>query len=53
MSTTHVVTSGIAGTMVSAGTGLQMRTVWQIAAAWVFTLPATIAVSALLFYLLS
>jgi len=53
VSTTHVVTSGIAGTMVGSGAGVQMGTVWQIAAAWVLTLPATILLSGGLFYVLS
>lgn len=53
VSTTHVVTGGIAGTMVGSGAGVQRKTVWQIAAAWVLTLPATIAISCGLFYLLS
>jgi phosphate/sulfate permease len=51
--TTHVVTGGIAGTMVSSGAGAQRRTVWMIAAAWVLTLPATTLLSCGLFYLLS
>jgi PiT family inorganic phosphate transporter len=53
VSTTHVVTGGIAGTMVASGAGVQGATVWQIAAAWLLTLPATIALSAGMFYLLS
>jgi PiT family inorganic phosphate transporter len=53
VSTTHVVTGGIAGTMVASGAGVQAATVWQIAAAWLLTLPATIAISGGLFYLLS
>ncbi|HEX4158692.1 MAG TPA: anion permease [Rhizomicrobium sp.] len=53
VSTTHVVTGGIAGTMVASGAGVRKVTVWQIATAWVLTLPATIALSAGLFYLLS
>jgi PiT family inorganic phosphate transporter len=53
VSTTHVVTGGIAGTMVASGAGVQSATVWQIAAAWLLTLPATIAISGGLFYLLS
>jgi PiT family inorganic phosphate transporter len=53
VSTTHVVTGGIAGTMVASGAGVQGGTVWQIAAAWLLTLPATIAISGGLFYLLS
>lgn len=51
VSTTHVVTSGIAGTMVGSGAGVQPKTVWQIIAAWVLTLPATIALAAGLFYI--
>jgi len=53
VSTTHVVTGGIAGTMVGSGAGVQRATVWRIAAAWILTLPATIALSCGLFYLLS
>jgi PiT family inorganic phosphate transporter len=53
VSTTHVVTGGIAGTMVASGAGVQTGTLWQIAAAWLLTLPATVAISACLFYLLS
>jgi inorganic phosphate transporter, PiT family len=53
VSTTHVVTGGIAGTMVGSGAGVQRATLWRIAAAWVLTLPATIAISCGLFYLLS
>jgi PiT family inorganic phosphate transporter len=53
VSTTHVVTGGIAGTMVGSGAGVQRRTIWMIAAAWLLTLPATIVLSCGLFYLLS
>jgi PiT family inorganic phosphate transporter len=53
VSTTHVVTGGIAGTMVGSGAGVQPATLWLIAAAWILTLPATIALSCGLFYLLS
>ena len=53
VSTTHVVTGGIAGTMVGSGAGIQPATLKQIAVAWVLTLPATVAISAGLFYLLS
>jgi inorganic phosphate transporter, PiT family len=53
VSTTHVVTGGITGTMVGSGAGLQKATLWQIAIAWVLTLPATIVLSGGLFYLLS
>jgi inorganic phosphate transporter, PiT family len=53
VSTTHVVTEGIAGTMVGSGAGIQQGTLWQIATAWVLTLPATIVLSGGLLYLLS
>ena len=53
VSTTHVVTSGIAGTMVASGAGVQGGTMKQIAAAWILTLPATILLSGGLFWLLS
>lgn len=53
VSTTHIITSGIAGTMVTGGQGLQGGMVSRIVMAWVFTLPATIVIAGSLFYLLS
>ena len=53
VSTTHVVTSGIAGTMVGAKAGLQKGIIWQIVAAWAFTLPVTMVVAGGLFMLLA
>ncbi len=53
VSTTHVLSSGVAGTMVANGSGLQMSTLRNIAAAWVFTLPAAALLSGTLFYLFS
>lgn len=53
VSTTHIVTSGIAGTMVSSGAGLQYGMVRRIVTAWVFTLPVTIVVAGGLYYLLA
>jgi inorganic phosphate transporter, PiT family len=53
VSTTHIVTSGIAGTMVSSGAGLQYKVISRIVIAWVLTLPATILVSATLYYILA
>ena len=52
VSTTHVVTSGIAGTMVGSGAGVQGKVIWQIALAWVLTLPMTILIAGGLFLLL-
>ena len=40
VSTTHVLSSGVAGTMAANGSGLQWSTVRNIAMAWVLTLPA-------------
>lgn len=45
VSTTHVLSSGVAGTMVAKGSGLQPATVIKIASAWVLTLPAAIMLS--------
>ncbi|HEX4241682.1 MAG TPA: anion permease [Steroidobacteraceae bacterium] len=53
VSTTHIVTSGIAGTMVASGAGLRFGMISRIATAWVLTLPFTILVSGGLYYLLA
>ena len=53
VSTTHVVTSGIAGTMVGSGAGLQGKIIWQIALAWVLTLPVTTLLASALFLVLA
>jgi PiT family inorganic phosphate transporter len=50
VSTTHVLSSGVAGTMAANRSGLQMSTIRNIAAAWVFTLPAAALLSGLLFW---
>jgi PiT family inorganic phosphate transporter len=52
VSTTHVLSSGIAGTMMANGSGLQWSTVRNIAMAWVFTLPAAALLSGGLFWAL-
>ncbi len=52
VSTTHIITSGIAGTMVAGGQGVQRGMLIRIAAAWLFTLPATMLISGALFYVL-
>ena len=51
VSTTHILSSGIAGTMAANGSGLRWRTVRNIAAGWVFTLPAAALLSGLLYWL--
>jgi inorganic phosphate transporter, PiT family len=50
VSTTHVLSSGIAGTMTANRSGLQLDTVRNIALAWVLTLPASIMLAAFLFW---
>ena len=51
VSTTHVLSSGVAGTMAANGSGLQMATVRNLLMAWVLTLPAAITLSATLYIL--
>ncbi len=52
VSTTHVLSSGVAGTMAASGAGLQWSTVRSIALAWVLTLPAAIVLGGSLYFLL-
>ena len=52
VSTTHIITSGIAGTMIAGGQGVQRNMLIRIGLAWLFTLPATILISGVLFYIL-
>ena len=49
VSTTHILSSGVAGTMSASGSGLRMSTVRNIAAGWVFTMPAAALLSCLLY----
>jgi PiT family inorganic phosphate transporter len=53
VSTTHVLSSGIAGTMAANGSGLQLATIRNIAMAWVLTLPAAICISGFLYWVFS
>jgi PiT family inorganic phosphate transporter len=50
VSTTHVLSSGVAGTMAASGAGLQMATIRNLVLAWVLTLPAAILLSGGLFW---
>jgi PiT family inorganic phosphate transporter len=50
VSTTHVLSSGIAGTMAANHTGIQMATVRSLAMAWILTLPAAMIMSGSLFW---
>lgn len=51
VSTTHILSSGVAGTMWSNGSGLQLSTLRSMALAWVTTLPAAMAISGFLYVL--
>jgi len=51
VSTTHVLSSGVAGTMLANGSGLQFSTIRNIAMAWVFTLPAAALLAAGIFWI--
>jgi PiT family inorganic phosphate transporter len=51
VSTTHVLSSGIAGAMAANHSGLQARTLRNILLAWVLTLPVCVFLGALLFAL--
>lgn len=50
VSTTHVLSSGVAGTMAANHSGLQWSTVRNLAMAWVLTLPASMMLSGFLFW---
>jgi PiT family inorganic phosphate transporter len=52
VSTTHVLSSGVAGTMAANGSGLQWSTVRNMLVAWVLTLPASIALAFVLYVML-
>ena len=53
VSTTHVLSSGIAGTMTANGSGLQWSTIRNIAMAWVLTLPIAMLISGALYFVFS
>jgi inorganic phosphate transporter, PiT family len=50
VSTTHVLSSGIAGTMAANHTGLPWGTVRNLLMAWVLTLPASMILAGFLFW---
>jgi len=50
VSTTHVLSSGVAGTMAANHSGIQLSTVRNLALAWVLTLPVAMMLSGFLFY---
>jgi len=53
VSTTHVLSSGVAGTMAANKSGLRMATIRNLLTAWVLTLPAAIILSGTLYWLFS
>jgi PiT family inorganic phosphate transporter len=53
VSTTHVLSSGVAGTMAANGSGVQMETIRNIALAWVLTLPCAMLLSGSLYFVFS
>jgi PiT family inorganic phosphate transporter len=52
VSTTHVLSSGVAGTMAASGSGLQWSTIKNMCLAWIMTLPAAMLISGSLFAIL-
>jgi PiT family inorganic phosphate transporter len=51
VSTTHILSSGVAGTMAANRSGLQMATIRNLLMAWVLTLPCAVTLSAVLYML--
>jgi phosphate/sulfate permease len=51
VSTTQVLSSGVAGTMAANGSGVQGSTCRKILLAWVLTMPASLVLAAVLFWL--
>jgi PiT family inorganic phosphate transporter len=52
VSTTHVLSSGVAGTMAAHGSGLQWSTIKNMALAWILTLPAAMCIAGSLYIIL-
>ncbi|MBC7212083.1 MAG: inorganic phosphate transporter, partial [Pseudomonas sp.] len=53
VSTTHVLSSGVAGSMVANGSGIQRKTLVNLLMAWVLTLPAAMLLAGCLYWLLN
>lgn len=51
VSTTHILSSSVAGAMLIDGDGIQMKTIKNIALAWILTLPISILLSGFLYWL--
>jgi PiT family inorganic phosphate transporter len=52
VSTTHVLSSGVAGAMAANGSGLQWSTIKNMALAWILTLPAAMVIAGSLYVIL-
>ena len=52
VSTTHVLSSGVAGAMAANGSGLQWGTIKNMALAWIMTLPAAMVIAGSLYVIL-
>ncbi|MBY0519098.1 MAG: inorganic phosphate transporter [Sphingomonas sp.] len=52
VSTTHILSSGVAGASTASGAGLQARTIRNMALAWVMTLPVAMTLSGGLYWLM-
>ncbi|WP_425619657.1 inorganic phosphate transporter [Buchnera aphidicola] len=50
VSTTHILSSSVAGTMLIDGNGIQLNTIKHIGLAWLLTLPVSILLSGLLYW---
>ena len=53
VSTTHVLSSGVAGSMAANRSGLQLATLRNLAMAWILTLPVSVLLAAALYALFS
>ncbi len=53
VSTTHVLSSGVAGTMAANGSGLQVSTLRNMVMAWVLTLPCSMLLAGILYVIFS
>ncbi|CAL4326636.1 inorganic phosphate transporter [Buchnera aphidicola] len=51
VSTTHILSSSVAGTMLIDGDGIQIKTIKNIALAWILTLPVSIFLSSFLYWI--
>ncbi|MGP1932330.1 MAG: inorganic phosphate transporter, partial [Arsenophonus sp. ET-DL12-MAG3] len=51
VSTTQVLSSAVAGTMIVNGVGVQSKTIKNILLAWLFTLPISIILSGLFYWI--